>query len=1362
MNSYSQIRNIVIIWLLLFVVCNEAISKDKPYFQNIDLPGPLVSKVTYSFVEDNQGFLYIGIASNLLRYDGYKTTKVKTNSINGVAYSLGLVHALLKDKQGRIWMGTENGIFIYDPVSEITITFDGINLKGVPCRALIESKYHEIIIGSDKGLHIYNPLYKKVDSYFQQAKTNHPALSHNIIRAVYEDSQGILWIGTHDKMDRFDRKNNRIDFFDLRNNKKNFNNLILSIVPCLKDSRRLWVGTGTGLCLFDTRTYNFQTVSSMDKMSPLSNNVVKTICVVDSTQIWLGTDYGLNIYYPQINKTESYLHNFENNYSINNNTISKIYKDKWGNVWLATDNGVNKVSYKNNFFQVNKLFPNSEQLKAGMSVYCFAQDHDGVFWLGTSEGLISYNERNRELIKYSPPTLLHNKIRSLLVDKNGLIWIGSPGGINIYDKKKKRFENCVSRENNSLGLQIIYISCLKEDAYGNVWAGTYDDGVYKMTYRKSGDILIKNFRKDPENEASLSSNYIQDIEADDKDALWIATNNGVNVIHPIMDKVERMFEATTPSINTSINQILCSGNNVWIAAYENLFHYNVINKNLSVVKNIPLNLRAMFESNGKLWFSTYDDIYHYDYIKKELYRIPMQTIGVGNYINRAFYIRNGRGYFGGYEGFISFDTNDFHKENHQREVHFSSLEVLGSEVKTGEIYEGRVLLEKNIDYTDKVVLSYTENTIAINLSSLDFGNDNKRAFLYKLDGYDDDWKVLSGGHHRIEYTKLPFGKYIFHVKAINEQGFYPQKSRDLIIKVRPPFYATIWAIAIYFVLFCFVLYMIYNFFSRKIKEENEIRYQQLQRKKMEELIEIKSRFFTNVSHELKTPLTLILNPVERLLSREDDKQKINTLQLVKRNTERVLKLVNQILDMRRIERGQEKLMLQEINIVVFCKLILDSFSDEAISRNIKVLFKYDTSVLNLWLDSNKVDKIIVNLLSNAFKFTPDNGTVSLEINSNGTTVENGDIESPRYVFISVTDTGSGISKEELVSVFDRFSAVQSVNYTSQIGSGIGLSIVKEYVELHKGNITVESKVGEGSKFTFTLPRDKKMLVDSTDEPEISDEDDKDTFAMAMNVLSGGEEYKPTVLLVDDDRDLLTFVRDIFLDDFNVLTETDGVKAWNNIIINFPDIIVADVMMPNMTGIELCKNVKSDMRTSHIPLILLTAKGSQDDILEGISAGADDYIQKPFNMEYLLLRTKKILEMRESMRKKFLLDSKSELHEISINTLDDKFLNQFFDILNDNMGNPKLSIQAMCDMMGLSYNNVHSKVKALTGMTIIELLKAQRLKQAAKLLENEHLNITEIMYTVGFTHNSYFTRAFKNMYGATPSDYRNNLKADKTN
>lgn len=1362
MNSYSRKRNIAIILLFLFVVSIKATGKDKLYFQNIDLPGSLVSKVTYSFVEDNQGFLYIGIASSLLRYDGYKTTKVKNSSINGVAYSLGLVHALLKDKQGKIWMGTENGVFIYDPVSEVTTAFDGINLKGVPCRALVESKYHEIIIGSDKGLHIYNPQNKKVDSYFQQAKANRPALSHNIIRAIYEDSEGNLWIGTHDKLDRLDRKDNRIDVFNLKNNNKGFNNLVLSIVPCLPDSRRkLWIGTGTGLCLFDTRTFNFQTVSSMDKMSPLSNNVVKTVCVVDSTQIWLGTDYGLNIYYPQTKKTESYLHNFENNYSINNNTISKIYKDKRGNVWLATDNGVNKVSYKNDFFQVNKLSPNSEQLKAGMSVYCFAKDHDGLFWLGTSEGLISYNEQSRELTKYSPPTLLHNKIRSLLVDRNGLIWIGSPGGINIYDKKKKRFENYVSSENNLHGMQINYISCLKEDAYGNVWVGTYDEGVYKMTYRKSGDILIKNFRRDPDNEASLSSNYIQDIDADDKDAVWIGTNNGVNVIHPIMDKVKRMFEITTPRINTSINQILCSGNNVWIAAYENLFRYNVINKNLSVVKNAPLNLRAMFESNGKLWFSTYDDIYNYDYIKNELYRIPMQTIGVGNYIIRAFYVRNGRGYFGGYEGFISFDTNEFHKENHPREVHFSSLEVLGSEVKTGEIYEGRVLLEKNIDYTNKVVLSYTENTIAINLSSLDFGNDNKRAFLYKLDGYDDDWKVLSGGHHRIEYTKLPFGNYIFHVKAINEQGFYPQKSRDLIIKVRPPFYATIWAIAIYFVLFCLVVYMIYNFFNKRIKEENEIRYQQLQRKKMEELIEIKSRFFTNVSHELKTPLTLILNPVERLLSREDDKQKINTLQLVKRNTERVLKLVNQILDMRRIERGQEKLMIQEVNIVVFCKLILDSFSDEANSRNIKVQFKYDTPVLNLWLDSNKVDKIIVNLLSNAFKFTPDGGTVSLEINSNEDNVEKNNTGNPGYLSISVIDTGNGISKEELASVFDRFSSVQSVNYTSQIGSGIGLSIVKEYVTLHKGNITVESKVGEGSKFTFTLPRNKTVLVDFT-EPDTADEDDKDTFAMAMNVLSGNEEYKPTVLLVDDDRDLLTFVREIFLDDFNVLTETDGAKAWNNIIVNFPDIVISDVMMSNMTGIELCKKVKSDIRTSHIPLILLTAKGSQNDILEGISTGADDYIQKPFNMEYLLLRTKKILEMRESLRKKFLLDSRSEPNEIEINSLDDKFLNQFFTILNENLENPNLSIQTVCDLLGLSYNNVHSKVKALTGMTIIELLKNQRLKHAAKLMENEHLNITEIMYTVGFTHNSYFTRAFKNMYGATPSDYRNNLKVKKNN
>lgn len=1355
----QRMKNILILFLL-FVTYNNLAGRDQLYFQSISFPGSLATRLTYSFVEDNRGFLYIGVSNALLRYDGYQTIKIATVSKDGISYSLGHVHALLKDHDGHIWLGTENGLFIYDPVSELTVVFDGINLKGVPCRALKESRRHEIIIGSEKGLHIYNPENGKVDSYFKQAKANRPALSHNLIRSIYEDNQGIIWIGTHDKLNRFDRKKNKIDIFNLRTVHPDFNNLVLSIEPCFSpEDDKLWIGTETGLCEFNTRTLTFHIVSNADKKFPLSNNVIKTVCVVDSDQVWLGTDYGLDIYYPKTKTIETYLHNFENSYSINNNVISKIYKDKQGHVWLGTDNGANSVSYKNDYFLINKFSRNSEQLKNGISVYCFVQDHDGLFWLGTNEGLISYDEKTHKQETYLPPVLLHNKIRSLLVDKNGLLWIGTPGGINIYNKKKKVFESYASSVNNPQGLQTNYINCIEEDAYGNIWAGTYSDGVYKINYRKSGDIIFKNFRREPDNEASLSSNSIQDIEADEEDRIWIGTGDGVCTIHPIMDKVTRMFRETAPRITASVNKIVYSGEDVWIASYDNLYCYNSVKKTLSRIDRIPTGIKAMFVAKGRLWFSTHDDIYSYDYKHKKLFRMPMQTIGVGNYINRSFYNVNDKGYFGANEGFVCFDTDGTLKENSRNEVHFSNFEILGTVVKTGNSYDGRIILEKNIDYTDKIVLRYSENTIALNLSSLDYGNDNKQAFSYMLDGYDDDWRILSSGQHRVEYSKLPFGQYTFRVKALDEQGFYPQNSRDLIIRILPPFYATGWAIAVYVILFITLVYFIYSYFNKRIKEENEISYQRLQRKKMEELIEIKSRFFTNVSHELKTPLTLILNPVERLLSQEDNKQKINTLNLVKRNTERVLKLVNQILDMRRMERGQEKLVIQEVNIVVFCKFILDNFSDEAECRNIKMVFKYDNPVVNVWLDGGKVEKILLNLLSNAFKFTPDGGTVTLEINSNELVQKKNEDEKSEYITISVKDTGNGISKEELANVFDRFSTVQSVNYTSQIGSGIGLSIVKEYAKLHKGTITADSKMGEGSKFTVTLPRHKTMLVDYT-EQDTEDKDDKDTLAMAMNVLSGNVEHKPTVLLVDDDRDLLTFVREIFMDDFNVLIESDGVKAWDNTIVNFPDIIVSDVMMPNMTGIELCKKVKSDMRTSHIPLILLTAKGSQNDILEGISTGADDYIQKPFNMEYLLLRTKKILEMRESLRKKFILDMKSEPQEMEINSLDDKFLNQFFTILNDNLGNSKLSVQSLCDLMGLSYNNVHSKVKALTGMTIIELLKNQRLKQSAKLMENEHLNITEIMYMVGFTHNSYFTRAFKNMYGSTPSEYRNNLKIKK--
>ena len=534
-----------------------------------------------------------------------------------------------------------------------------------------------------------------------------------------------------------------------------------------------------------------------------------------------------------------------------------------------------------------------------------------------------------------------------------------------------------------------------------------------------------------------------------------------------------------------------------------------------------------------------------------------------------------------------------------------------------------------------------------------------------------------------------------------------------------------------------------------------MRFEKREHQRSEELIELKTRFFTNITHELKTPLTLISSPVDELLTKELDPSTKKRLSLVKRNTDRLKNLVNQILDIRKIEAGGEKLSIQKYDIVKFCNQIKSQFTEEAIKRNIFLQFSTEPESLIIWFDLEKVEKILINMLSNAFKFTPDKGTIRVNIGFNPEQIE-GD-----YVFITVSDTGKGISKEDQTHLFDRFNSLSSPNFTNQKGTGIGLSIINEYAVMHGGSVSIDSLPDMGSKFTFSLPIKKSMLTnyeisdrlrdDLLEEIEQADELNDEENDSLLEEQDSDKTLK--VLIVEDDPDMREFLRDGLNADYMIYEAEDGKEGLKKTIKIRPDIIISDLMMPIVDGLEFCAKIKADVRTSHIPFILLTAKGDLDSKLSGIETGADDYIRKPFNLEHLATRVKTLIKQREELRRIYQQQMKLEPSKITVNSVDERFLDELLNKIESEIDNSELSVKILSEMMGVNPTNLYRKIKALTGQTATEFIRNIRLKRAAQLFKNEkHLNVSEVMYMVGFTHRSYFTRCFKELFGVSPKSY----------
>ncbi|HEY4789350.1 MAG TPA: two-component regulator propeller domain-containing protein [Bacteroidales bacterium] len=1311
-------------------------------FENFTIENGLSNNLIHFIFQDKKGWMWFGTYQGLNRFDGYKFTTFDHNPSDSASLETTLIRNLFEDNEGRLWVGTEK-----------------------------------------KGIYIFNRDKENFERY--SGNKGDFNLRDQTVNMIRQDRNGYLWLGTDNGLCQLDRSGKIIRLFQ---HSDDTSSVISNKVKVIFIDRadKLWIGTTTGVDLLDLKTNK---INHLSRLTPdLSDEICAIFCNTDS-KIWLGTyKNGITIIDPLTFKSEHLIIDPSNERS---NTVRAIVKDQNGYYWIGTRGGLYLYSKENHSFS---YFNHDERERNSLvhnSVLNIYQDAKGDFWIGTRGG-ISYIVKERQFFKcfHALPNdnhyLNNSEIYTFWMDPSGKLWIGTEtGGVNIYDPEKGTFSYIKRGSQN--GISNNCVKALMGDRKGNVWVGTFMGGIDIIDYKTRHALHFKN---QPNDKSSLSDNRVWSIYMDSRDHIWIGTEVG-------LDRFEPSTRSFVHYKNIVWNQPVIwikedSGHDLWVGTNDELAIYNPTSEEIS---HFRVNTRMMHEDlSGRFWVTTLDkglalfdkhkgivktfdktkgiadnqtycileDKEGYFWIstinglsrfdpKKETFRNFDRSNGLQNNQFRygaCFKTPNDELIFGGITGFNIFNPAEIKTNEYEPPVVFTDFRIFNKHVpiSTGK----NSILPQSISETHKIVLPYNKNVITIEFAALNYAQSIKNKYEYKLNGFESDWNE-AGYQRSATYTNLDPGEYTFFVRASNNDNVWNKNELSLIIKVLPPYWKTWWFKLLSISLFLTFLYGIFIFITNRNHLKHELMYEKERTQMLHELDMMKVSFFTNISHELRTPLTLITSPLEKIIHTNMPVDEIRTYAvMMNRNAKNLLRLVNQLLDFRKIETGNLKLELSKGDIVFFIKEIVSSFSALAQEKNIRIGFHSGEKEIFTHFDEDKVEKIINNLLSNSIKYTPNGGTVGIKLNvksADSYEDKSKNLEN-QYVVISVEDTGIGISEPDQHKIFDRFFQIGKDK--SSTGTGIGLALTKELVKLHNGRIYVESKVNKGSKFTVYLP----LILNNG----IAEESYDENIAFKQNELeskgSNEEEQvsQKILLIVDDNADIRFFLRSNFERDFKVLEATDGKEGLHMAFQFIPDIIISDVLMPLIDGKEFCKRLKKDERTSHIPIVLLTALSSKSHKMEGIIAGADDYVSKPFDIALLRTKVENLLELRNLLREKYSKEMILKPQNIIIDSPDAKFLRKVIDSIEQNLTDSDFDIDKLSMEVGVSRTQLYRKLTVLTNMSARDFIRNIRLKRAAQLLEQNKMNISDIAYAVGFKDLSHFRKCFHQEFGMNATEY----------
>ncbi|HTI89460.1 MAG TPA: two-component regulator propeller domain-containing protein [Puia sp.] len=1363
-------HTISILFLVLITQATTAQQGDLNFI-NFSSNNGLSSNTVNSIVKDRLGFMWFATDDGLNKFDGLSFTVYNHNVLDSTSISTNQTQVVYEDPGGDLWVGTSRGLSLYDRRKD---RFYNYNISyGTAILSICSDKTGHLWIGSYAGLILYDPVSRHVKHYTTDSARPGGLLS-NTITCVFRDSRGRLWAGSNTGLylyqpgtDNFRRYSNvPADPTSISDN------VIKAITE--DGDGHLWVGTlSGGLNLLQEDGMRFQRFKSIKASDPdradqvrktdihsLSSNRIYKVVPDGAGKLWIGTEEGLNIFDIRTGKVQWVTGNDRNKYSLKGRAVCSIFIDRQGIYWLGTvQGGVNKYDKNLGFFNLVQYNPFDPRGLSSPKVTSFAEGDNGDIYIGTDGAGLNLFQRKTGLFEHL--MIGENKKSSglavlALERADNELWIATfQHGVYVLDTRTRRVRH-FTKGDRPQDLPQDDIFCIKRDREGNVWLGSNGKGVCMYDpkvgiFRRFGPVVI-----DGKQSRLFSDGFIRAIEEDKTGNILIGTvGMGVAVYNPAARTCRLLNRGSTHlPLDEAISLHVDRKGIIWAGTPSGgLCRLDIAGRkftNYSEQQGLanPVIYKILEDDAGKLWVSTNKGISCFDPERSAFKNytsengLQKSSFNLGSGVK----VSSGEFFFGGIEGFNYFLPSSLIDNKNVPVVVFTDLKIGGQTVIPGK----DAAIQEHIAVAGEVRLDYKQN-FSVDFVALDYTTPLEDRFMYKLNGFDKSWNQL-GVSRTAVFTNLYPGHYTLEVRAKNSNGAWITPSATIRIYVKPPFWLTGYAYATYILLAILLLLVIryrgIRQFKNKLAIEQErlrinqlIEQERMEAERVHEFDQLKIRFLTNLSHEFRTPISLIMGPIEKLQEKEADADKLGQLTMVRRNARRLLNLVNQLLDFRKLEDHELRLNKTEGDIIPFIKETAESFRDIAERKQIHFTFRSGPDSYYTAFDRDKIERILFNLLGNAFKFTGEDGRISLEIKQ---------AHSSKEIMILISDTGIGMSAEEQGRIFDRFFQGNVHASVMNQGSGIGLSITREFVQLHGGTIGVQSEPGKGSVFTICLPLerirppDMPTLMPALDRMPLMPVLDRMPLMPVLERL--------TVLLVEDNEDFRCYMKENLSCFYKIIEAADGKEGWQKALSGHPDVIVSDISMPNMDGIELSRKIKSDKRVSHIPIILLTALTEDAYQLKGLETGASDYLTKPFSFEILNIKIRNLILLNQRLRETYTRRLNIETPVTEVQSNDEKLILTITQYIETNLDSSNLSVEELCKHVYMSHASLYRKVVELTGETPVEFIRSVRLNKAADLLERSNMKIAEIGYAVGFTTPNYFTRAFRAKFNLSPSEY----------
>ncbi|TKG97318.1 response regulator [Puteibacter caeruleilacunae] len=1322
--------------LILLICFYFSGSSQKVEFEHLGIPDGLSQICTYEFAEDDFGRLWIATRDGLNCYNG-NGFKVYKPQMNDSTKILGRRITDMVIDGNKLWTVTPQGISCLDIVTDRFIQFP---MDDAYCISVVQQR---VFIGTSTGIDVMN----FDDQGNLKVEYNYPSVGS--VNDLIIDSNKTLWICTD------------IGIYHIKDGDDHPQRYFSKGARTLKfdHDENIWVGTAScGVLLLNSDFKIIKQFKHDTNEIALVDDIVRTIELDTKGNIWIGTSMGLSIIDRNTHKIQNYQHVQDEPRSLSQNSIYAIKRDRQGTMWIGTYYG--GINYVNPRLQIYHHYTSGELDGKHLSspiVSCLTEDSIGNIWIGTDGGGINYLDRSKGQFKYYRHTpgkegLSSNSIKTVRLNGNDKLYIGTHlGGFNILNISSGKYQRFHSNDNIAELLPNHIVRCIIP--YGKSYLlGTYK-GVFKYDPESSEFTSLIDYSKSEDSPIVVHS-LLQDRHKN----IWIGTENRGLFLY---DHSRNMLTSKSVESEESygLSNLTVSylyedrQSQIWVGTHGGglfLFdkdhqlckEYNTSNSGMLSDVIVGISESEL----GHMWVATNKGLSRLDLTEDKFYNYTTENGFPLHELTENSILRTSSGelFVGGINGLVSFHEKDLLNVDYQYRLLFSDLKVNNKKVIPGD---NSGILKKSLAYTKSITLSPSHEILEIHFAACNFSSSIKSRYQYKLKGFSDEWFDLESRSH-VTFTNLDPGSYELKVKVFNQYYSGVVDEAVLQINVLAPFYRTWYAFIFYALFILGIVYVINRVYLMRTRLEDKLKGEQRERERINETYKAKLNFFTNISHEFRTPLTLINGTVHSLL--KDVKitsQPYKRILSVHRNTSRLLKLVNELLDFRKVEDGHLQLHVQLCNLPDFLKEICSNFEEYSAYYKINSTYTNHSLSTEIWLDPVQVEKVFYNLLSNAFKVVnKNNGTVQMILT-----------EKEDCFQIEVKDNGPGIAPDKVNRIFDRFYQVDQMTGTADsLGSGIGLALSKQIIDAHQGVINVQSALNQGTTFTVLLKKGKEHfssaeLREGNQEVQVSsfvDEDEKKVFYKDLK-----QADAPVMLVVEDNQDVRNLIKGIFIPSFNILEACDGEEGLSLAAEKNPDIIISDVMMPKMSGTQMCTKLKRNVNTSHIPIILLTARTALEHKVEGLETGADDYFEKPFNAKLLMLRVRNLLNNKRLLQEKFQRNASEPIEELITNKLDRDLLKNAIAVVEERMEDTNFNVAEFAKELGMGRTRLFDKIKGVTGQTPHEFMVSVRMKKAAQLILAENdMNFSEIAYATGFTTVDAFGKSFKKYFGMSPSKF----------